>query len=69
MYKIAYITELQADMLRGIEWTPDNFFNPVQDENSHWFISAQEVSGNINQTVIWVNTLPLSDYTPTQQIP
>jgi hypothetical protein len=62
MYKIAYITETEANQLRGLEWVPDNFFNPIQDVNDQWFISSEEVLGNTNQSVAWVNNLPLSDY-------
>ena len=62
MYKIAYITETEANQLHGLEWVPDNFFNPIQDANDQWFISSEEVLGNTNQSVAWVNNLPLSDY-------
>jgi hypothetical protein len=69
MSKIAYITDLQANQLVGLEWVPDNFFNPVQYTSNQWFISEEEVLGNININVPWVNTLPLTDYIPNQQLP
>ena len=36
------LTPEQADTLRGKEFEPDNFFNPVQDINGDWFIFEVE---------------------------
>lgn len=66
MYKVAYITEVQAQELTGLQWASDSYFGPIQDDSGRWLISEQEVDGNTNQTVSWVNNLPLSDYTPKQ---
>ena len=36
------LTPEQADTLRGKEFSPDNYFNPVQDINGDWFIFEVE---------------------------
>lgn len=66
MYKVAYITEEQAQELTGLQWAADSYFAPIQDDQGRWLISKQEVEGNTNESVKWVNNLPLSDYTPKQ---
>jgi hypothetical protein len=66
MYKVAYITESQARELEGLMWCDGNLFAPVQNQKGQWYISTQEVSGNENKAVAWVNGLQLSDYTPDE---
>lgn len=58
----AVLTEIQKDELVGLKWTDDTYFNPIQDCNDDWIISEQEVNGNENTTVSWVNDLTLTDY-------
>ena len=58
----AVLTEIQKDELVGLKWTDDTYFNPIQDCNDNWVISEQEVNGNENTTVSWVNDLTLTDY-------
>lgn len=36
------LTPKQADELRGKEFAPDSYFNPVQDINGDWFIFDPE---------------------------
>ena len=48
----------------GQWWQPDSFFNPVQDINDDWYISQQEMYGNINPEFSWVLSLPLQDFIP-----
>jgi hypothetical protein len=55
------LTPDQADSLRGVEFVPDNLFNPIQDANGNWVISPEEV----NQCSIeWVKDLPQIQYEP-----
>ena len=55
------LTPEQADSLRGVEFVPDNYFNPIQDADGNWIISQEEV----NQTTIeWVKELPKIEYNP-----
>lgn len=55
------LTEDQANQLKGIEYTTDMTFNPIQDENGNWIISREEVS---NTTIDWVKELPTIEYNP-----
>jgi hypothetical protein len=49
----------QAQSLIGIQFMPDNYFNPIQDADGNWIISIEEV----NQCSIdWVKELPLINY-------
>ena len=55
------LTPEQADSLIGVEFVPDNYFNPIQDADGNWIISIEEVEQcDIN----WVKLLPLIEYTP-----
>ena len=58
----AILTQEQKDQLVGQKWTDDTFFNPIQDCNDNWVISEDEVQGNTNTNVSWVNSLTLTDY-------
>jgi hypothetical protein len=63
MIQVYQLTSEQADSLIGVEFVPDNYFNPIQDEDSNWIISVEEV----NQCSIeWVKELPQIDYRPKQ---
>ena len=60
---VALLTPHQAEQLKGLEFAPDNFFNPIQDADGHWIISIEEVE----QTKIdWVKELPRIEYKPVQ---
>jgi len=61
---VGIITENQKDELVGLKWTDDTYFNPIQDINDNWVISEEEVNGNENTSVSWVNSLTLSEYEP-----
>ena len=55
------LTPEQADSLIGVEFMPDNIFNPIQDADGNWIISQEEV----NQTTIeWIKELPQIEYNP-----
>ena len=61
---VRLLTEEQKLLLTDIEYANGMFFNPIQDINNNWIISEEEVSQCVNQTVIWVKTLPLIDWIP-----
>ena len=61
MIDVYLLTEVQANSLIGVEFIPDNFFNPIQDANGNWIITFEEV----NQCSIeWVKELPIIAYNP-----
>lgn len=55
------LTEEQATQLKGVEYTTDMTFNPIQDANGNWIISVEEVS---TSTIDWVKELPAIEYNP-----
>jgi hypothetical protein len=61
MKQVYQLTTEQADSLIGVEFVPDNYFNPIQDADGNWIISIEEV----NQCSIeWVKLLLPIDYNP-----
>jgi hypothetical protein len=58
---VAQLTPEQAEQLKGIEFAPDNFFNPIQDADGNWIISIEEVE---QTTIDWVKELPRIEYKP-----
>jgi len=55
------ITNEQSDSLKGVEFMPDNLFNPIQDANGNWIITQEEVS---QTSIEWVKDLPQIQYEP-----
>ena len=55
------LTQEQADSLIGVEFVPDNYFNPIQDADDNWIITEQEVS---QCSIDWVKSLPQIEYNP-----
>ena len=55
------LTTEQKDLLEGVEYTTDMYFNPIQDVNGDWYIFSVEV--NLCD-LAWVKTLPQEDYVP-----
>ena len=63
MSRGAIITETQANILQGLMFSENSLFSPFQ-RYEVWYISEAEVLQNTNQSVSWVNTLPLVDLPP-----
>lgn len=61
MITVYMLTEDQANQLKGVEYTTDMTFNPIQDGNGNWIISKEEVS---TTTIDWVKELPAIEYVP-----
>lgn len=59
--KVYLLTEEQAALLIGIEFIPDNYFNPIKDANNNYIISIEEVQ---QCSIEWVKNLELIDYLP-----
>jgi len=59
MYKL---TIKQKNLLLGVKYDDCQYFNPVQDINSRWFVSAEEVRDTTNADFLWVKDLTLGDY-------
>jgi hypothetical protein len=55
------LTEQQYDDIIDLEYQPNQYFNPILDDDSRWVISTEEV----NQCDInWVKNLPQIEYKP-----
>lgn len=61
MILVYMLTEDQANQLKGVEYTTDMTFNPIQDVNGNWIISREEVS---TTTIDWVKELPSIEHNP-----
>jgi hypothetical protein len=63
MIEVHLLTAEQAASLIGVEFMPYSFFNPIQDADSNWVITQEEV----NQCSIdWVKALPLITFKPIE---
>jgi hypothetical protein len=58
---VAQLTPQQAQQLKGIEFAPDSYFNPIQDADGNWIISIEEVE---QTSIEWIKHLPLIEYNP-----
>ena len=59
--EVYLLTEEQAESLIGIQFMPDNYFNPIVDADGNYIISIEEVE---QCSVEWVKALPLITYKP-----
>lgn len=59
--KVYLLSEEQAALLIGLEFIPDNYFNPIKDANNNFIISIEEVE---QCDIEWVKNLELIDYLP-----
>jgi hypothetical protein len=64
MIQVGLLTETQKDQLVGQLYDSDSYFNPIQDIDSNWIISTEEMQQNIFPELDWVKSLPLIEYKP-----
>jgi hypothetical protein len=64
MIEVGLLTETQKNQLVGQLYDSDSYFNPIQDIDSNWIISTEEMQQNENPQFIWVRELPLIEYKP-----
>lgn len=58
------LTIEQKDLLVGILYSEDSYFNPVQDADENWVISREEMELCIYPEYDWIKELPLIPYNP-----
>ena len=58
------LTEKQKNQLIGVEFIPNNYYNPLQDFDKNWIISTQEVEQTTDENYLWVKNLPQIEYKP-----
>lgn len=61
---VKLLTEKQKESLIGIEFMPNNLFNPIEDNNGQWVITLQETKQCTNINFMWVRDLPEIDFEP-----
>ena len=59
--QVHQLTYEQAQSLVGIQFMPDNYFNPIMDADGNQIISIEEVE---QCSIDWVKALPLINYKP-----
>lgn len=64
MAQVALLTATQKNKLVGQYYSADNKFNPIQDINTKWVISVEEMEYCTNDEFMWVKDLPLIIYEP-----
>lgn len=60
------LTEIQKDSIQGESYSPDQYFNCVQDINNDWFtfLSADDIITITNTEWSWILDCPLVEYIP-----
>ena len=61
---VGSLTPEQAQSLQGQTWQVDSYFNPIQDINDQWVLSAEEIAYCSNPEFLWVKELEMIQYTP-----
>jgi hypothetical protein len=59
--EVYLLTLEQAQSLIGVQFIPDNYFNPINDIDGNLIISIEEVE---QCSIDWVKQLPLITYKP-----
>lgn len=60
---VAKITQKQAEELTGVQFVPDNYFNPIQDKHGNWIISLQEL---VYCSLEFANSVELITFEPIE---
>ena len=61
--QVHQLTYEEAQSLVGIQFMPDNYFNPIMDADANHVISIEEVE---QCSIDWVKALPLINYKPIE---
>ena len=61
---VALLTPEQAEQLKGQTFQVDSYFNPIQDINDNWIVSAEEVAYCSNPEFLWIKELEMISYEP-----
>lgn len=61
---VGVLTSEQAQSLQGQTFQTDSYFNPIQDINDVWILSAEEIAYCSNPAFLWVKELEMTKYEP-----
>lgn len=68
MIKVGLLTIEQKNIIFDQLFNQDSYFNVIQDIDSNWIISQEEMNQCTNPEYQWVKNLPLIDYKPVETI-
>jgi hypothetical protein len=57
-----FLTEEEANSLKGKEYRPNCYFNPVQDSEDRWCIFYQESQDCLSEEFVWVKDLSYGEF-------
>jgi|688.fasta_scaffold194106_4 hypothetical protein len=60
---VAKLTPEQAEQLKGTEFAPDSYFNPIVDKHGNYIISLEEVE---QCDIEWVKDLEMIIFVPKE---
>ena len=66
---VGVLTPEQAQSLQGQTFQTDSYFNPIQDINDVWVLSAEEIAYCSNPMFLWVKELQMIAYEPKPATP
>lgn len=61
--QVGLLTLIEKEAVDGKEYTSNSYYYPIQDTNSNWVISTQEMNDTTNTDYLWVKQLPLIAWT------
>lgn len=63
---VGLLTVEQKNDLVGVEYMPDTYYNPVQDNDDNWIISTEEIDNTTDVDYLWVKDIPLIPFNPKE---
>lgn len=64
---VGLLTIDEKNILEGVQYMPDTYYNPVQDNDDNWIISKEEIDNTTDVNYLWVKNLPLIPFNPKQK--
>lgn len=65
---VGLLTEEQKNLLLGVQYIEDVYYNPVLDADDNWIISTYEMDNTTNESYLWVKDLPLIIFNPVDPL-
>lgn len=66
---VGLLSAQQAESLQGQTFQTDSYFNPIQDAENNWVLSAEEIAYCCNPEFLWVKELDMIPFTPKPSPP
>lgn len=62
MKMVSILTQEQKNIISDKEYSDGCFFNPVQDANGNWVVSAEEINQCEKKEFSWLKNLELTEF-------